>query len=729
MKRIDPQTTRRILDTAQIVEVVSDFVKLRRSGNSYMGLCPFHNERTPSFSVSPSRNYCKCFSCGKGGSPVNFVMELEKLTYQEALRYLARKYNIEIEERDLTPEEIREQGERESMLAVNDWALKYFEDTLTGTDEGRAVGRAYFIERGLTEQAMKKFRLGYCTESYDAMHKQAVSQGYTEQYLSATGLTGRTASGRLYDRFRARVIYPIFSVSGKVIGFGGRRLGNADNVAKYVNSPESIIYNKRNELYGLYQAKNSMAGKDRVFLVEGYMDVISMYMRGVENVVASSGTSLTVGQIRLIRRFTKNVTVVYDSDAAGIKASLRGIDLLLGEGLNVKVLQFPPGEDPDSFAQSHSPEELADYIKENETDFIRFKTTVLLGGGAGSDPTVRAQAISDICRSIASIPDLINRTVYITETSRTLGIDESVVALQVAKYMASNAENRKTEQQRQNAAATIEDVDKPDLRATSAAGRREQPPVDDDGRRILEPFEREIIRYVVKYGMMELNLIGADDTEIRYTLVDYLARQMEYEGMEFTSAACRKTFEAACRLAHQKWDSEYSLFRGNLEIDARKWRLEGQEQIRNREGGVENLAAAERQLEAAVEKRIAEHDRAFRLDYLAKTLSSAEDDDVRRLANELAPDRYRISRVYRRMGFGEDEIEQLDQRVARAFCEWQDATLDVELEKVNRQLVEATKANTDFVKVRELLSKKTELIGYKREFAKALGERIVVPKR
>lgn len=373
MKRIDSETVRKILDTADIVDVVSDFVNLKRRGNSYIGLCPFHNERTPSFSVSKARGYCKCFSCGKGGSAVGFIMEHEQLSYGEALRWLANKYNIEIEEEELTPEQLAAATERESMLALNDFALAHFENNLTDTADGKAIGMSYFRVRGLTDAAIKRFRLGYALDRRDALSSDALGKGYSEKLLLDTGLCGKSDRGTLYDRFRGRVIYPVFALSGKVLAFGGRTLRKEKDVAKYVNSPESIIYHKSNQLYGLYQARRAIVAADKCILVEGYMDVISMSQRGVENVVASSGTSLTDGQISLIHRFTQNVTVIYDSDPAGIKASLRGIDMLLAEGLNIKVMLLPEGEDPDSFAQSHTLEEITDYMNSNETDFLRFK--------------------------------------------------------------------------------------------------------------------------------------------------------------------------------------------------------------------------------------------------------------------------------------------------------------------------------------------------------------------
>ena len=461
MQRIDPETVRRILDTADIVEVVGDFVQLRRSGANYIGLCPFHNERTPSFSVNKARGICKCFSCGKGGSAVGFIMELEKLSYGEALRWLAKKYNIEIKERDLTLEEIAAASERESMLALNEFALDFFEHTLTETEEGRNIGLAYFRERGLSDASIKKFRLGFAPERRDALASAALAKGYSGELLKATGLCSQSERGTYYDRFRGRVIYPVFALSGKVLAFGGRTLKTSKEVAKYVNSPESVIYHKSSELFGLYQARRAIVSADKCILVEGYMDVISMSQRGVENVVASSGTSLTEGQIALIHRFTSNVTVIYDADAAGIKASIRGIDMLLAQGINIKVLLLPEGDDPDSFAQSHTLEEIQQYMAQNETDFIRFKARIMLGSANADDPVARAGIISSMAKTISVIPDQVLRSEYIKECARQLSTSEEVVALQVNKYRNEGIDReankpRTEEQPRQVADPTLQ---------------------------------------------------------------------------------------------------------------------------------------------------------------------------------------------------------------------------------------------------------------------------------
>ena len=447
---IDQATIDRILDAAQIVDVVSDFVTLRKRGVNYVGLCPFHNEKTPSFSVSPSKGVCKCFSCGKGGNAVHFIMEHEQLSYYEALKWLAKKYNIEIKERELTKEEKQSQSLRESLFLVNQFAAEYFQDVLYNNIDGQSIGMTYFRQRGFRDDIIKKFQLGYCTEAKDALARTAIQKGYKHELLLKTGLCYMKDDGKtIRDRFWGRVIFPVHNITGKVVAFGGRVLSAATkNVQmKYVNSPESEIYHKSKELYGIYFAKQSIIRQDRCFLVEGYTDVISMHQSGIENVVASSGTALTSDQIRLIHRFTNNITVLYDGDGAGIKASIRGIDMLLEEGMNIKVCLLPDGEDPDSFARKHNATEYQAYINNNEVDFIRFKTNLLMEE-AGKDPIKRAELISSIVKSISVIPDSIVRSVYIRECSQLLKMDEKVLVDATAKLIEQAVENKAKEEER-----------------------------------------------------------------------------------------------------------------------------------------------------------------------------------------------------------------------------------------------------------------------------------------
>lgn len=469
---MDQSTIDRIIDAADIVDVVSGYVTLRRAGASYKGLCPFHDDKTPSFYVSPSKGLCKCFSCGKGGNVVHFIMEEEQLSYYEALKFLAKKYGIEVEDRQLTDEERLQQNERESMFAVNEWASNYFHDTMMSTDDGRSIGLAYFRTRGFRDDIIEKFRLGFCLPSYDAMSKAAVKKGFREDFIVKTGLAFRRDDGTLRDRYRDRAIFPWFAVSGKIVAFGGRVLDARTKGVnqKYINSPESDIFHKSRELYGIFQAKKAIAKEDRVFMVEGYTDVISMHQCGIENVVANSGTALNVAQIKLLHRFTSNITLLYDGDSAGIHAALRGTDMLLAEGMHVKILLLPDGDDPDSFARKHTAEDFKAYIDANQTDFIIFKTNLLMEE-AGRDPIKRAQLISDIVKSIAVIPEEITRAVYIRETSQMLNVEERILLNETEKIRKQELERlaRERERMKETGDATNRPTSVPSDAASSSA--------------------------------------------------------------------------------------------------------------------------------------------------------------------------------------------------------------------------------------------------------------------
>lgn len=471
---IDRATVERIMDAAQIVDVVSDFVTLRRAGVNYKGLCPFHDDRTPSFVVSPAKGLCKCFACGKGGNAVHFIMEHEQLSYPDALRYLARKYHIEIQERELTDQEKLAQSERESMFVVNEWARDYFEQQLYDTVDGRAIGMAYFRSRGFRDDIIKRFQLGFSPMQKDALAREALAKGFREEYLVKTGLCIKQEHGGLKDRFWGRVIFPIHTVSGKVVGFGGRVLDQATKGVnmKYQNSPESSIYSKKKELYGLFQAKQAIVKNDLCFLVEGYTDVISMHQMGVEHVVSSSGTALTQQQIQMIHRFTENITVLYDGDAAGIKASERGIDMLLAEGMNVKVLLLPDGDDPDSFAHNRTAAEYQAYLKEHQVDFIKFKTDLLLQEAQG-DPIKLSRLVHSIVCSIAVVPDEIMRTLYTRETAAMLGMEEKVLVSAINKQMSvyrTEQKKRRQNEERREQTAPAASNSKASDEPASAAG-------------------------------------------------------------------------------------------------------------------------------------------------------------------------------------------------------------------------------------------------------------------
>lgn len=511
---IDHNTVQKILDASHIEEVVGDFVSLRRRGVNLIGLCPFHNEKTPSFTVSPAKNICHCFGCGKGGGPVNFIMEHENLSYVDALRYLAKKYGIEIVEKEETAEEIARRSSRENMFALNAFALKYFSDTLHNTEEGKSIGVGYFRERGFRDDTIKKFQLGYCPDRFEAVSVEALKEGFSRQTLIDTGLCTENQRGGLTDRFHGRVIFPVHTVSGQVVAFGGRVLKKTDNTAKYVNSPESEIYHKSSELYGLYFAKNAIQRADVCYLVEGYTDVISMHQAGVENVVASSGTSLTTGQIRLIHRFTSNIVVLYDGDAAGIKASIRGIDMLLEEGMNVEVVLLPDGEDPDSFSRSQDSTQFIDYINRHKTNFILFKTQLLLGE-AGNDPIKKAALIGDIVESISKIQDTIKQAIYIKDCARQFDIREEVLIKEVAKRQKNHAANAPQATAVQENAAVEHET------AGSAKAR---------------PYtfkeERQLLRYLLRHSndIIEINSNGE---RIPITVIDYIAGSIEADGIPF----------------------------------------------------------------------------------------------------------------------------------------------------------------------------------------------------
>ena len=489
---IDRETVDRIYAAANIVDIIGDYVTLKRKGVNYQACCPFHNEKTPSFVVSPSKGVYKCFGCGKGGNAVTFLMEHENITYPEALKMVAKRYGIEVREKELSEEEIRRNDDRESMFVLNGWAAEYFANYLHRETEGQSVGLAYFRQaRGLTDATIRKFGLGFCPAKGDRMSKDALAAGYKKEFLLSTGLSlARERDGSLYDRFRDRVIFPVHNISGRVVAFGGRTLRTDKTVAKYQNSPESEIYSKKRELYGLYFAKRAIQQQDFAIMVEGYLDVISMHQAGIENVVASSGTSLTTEQIRLLGRFTKNITVIYDGDSAGIHASLRGIDMILKEGMNVRVVLLPEPEDPDSFARSHTASEVQAYIRDHERDFLEFKANLLLQDAEG-DPIRKAVLIGDMVQSIAQIPDPIQRSVYVKECARIMDIDENILISEVARKRLTTSGDREADEF---------------LRRQAAQRQREaaQPEVEYvrkvEAGSGFEALEREIVKYLLKYG-------------------------------------------------------------------------------------------------------------------------------------------------------------------------------------------------------------------------------------
>lgn len=663
---IDRGTIDRIMDAAQIVDVVSQFVTLKRRGVNYVGLCPFHEDSSPSFYVSPSKNICKCFACGEGGTAVHFIMKHEQLSYHDALKFLAKKYNIEVEERELSNEEKEAYNERESLFILNEYARNYFTTMLHEHIEGKSVGLSYFHERGFREDIIRKFQLGYSLEQRDAFTQDALKSGYKKEYLVKTGLTIEGDKGYLADRFRGRVMFPVHTLSGKVIAFGGRILKKAENTGKYVNSPESEIYHKGNELYGIYFAKQAIAKEDRCYLVEGYTDVISMHQSGIENVVASSGTALTHGQIKLIHRFTNNVTVLYDGDAAGIKAAIRGIDLLLKEGINIKVVLLPDGEDPDSFARKQNASALNAYLRDNETDFMRFKTKLLLEE-AGNDPIKRAALISDIVNSIAVIPDNIIRTVYIKDCSTLLDIDERVLIQEVKKKRLTlfDKDAEKSEQPRQPV-NPVELIQAATQKVDSGTKKKSS----------IDKFEMAILYYIVRYG--EDVLVSEEDEQgniVPVNVIDFIKYDLERDGLWFNNPLYKQMLDDAVNNCNQPDFVSSRYFLGHPDPLVSKLAAE--------------IMGDRYELSKIHTKYFVSYDENGR----------PTDDD-----NPF------------------DERKKLDKNVPRAMVELKDAYISQQISGINERL----RQNSDPQVIAELIGQLQMLKDIKKELAKELGERIIL---
>lgn len=555
---IDHATIERIKDAANIVEVVSEFVTLRKSGSNYKGLCPFHDEKTPSFYVSPARGTCHCFGCGKGGNPVGFIMEHEQMTYPEALRWLARKYHIEIKERELSDDEKREQSERESMFIVNEWAASYFQHLMHDTADGVAIGMQYFRSRGFRDDIVSKFQLGYDDTDRRALAQEALRKGYKEDFLLKTGICYKNDRGELIDRYAGRVIFPWIGISGKVVGFGGRLLDSRTKGVnqKYVNSPDSEIYHKDRELYGIYQAKKAIAKEDRVYMVEGYTDVISMHQCGIENVVANSGTALSVHQIHILHRFTSNITLLYDGDAAGIHAALRGTDMLLSEGMNLKVLLLPDGDDPDSFARKHSADEFRKYIEEHQTDFIEFKTDLLLRGER--DPLKRSEAINSVVRSISFVTNPILRDTYLHDCSVRMGINEATLINTLNNFIRSNREatasssdnSQTTQPTTQNSKLNIQNSPSPLQQASKV--------------------EQMLVELIVRNGdtVIYNNVETEDGTTVNLNVAQYIAYNLGVDGLKFANPLNSRILDEAVNHAgdEQFCAEQFFLHHSDIEI-------------------------------------------------------------------------------------------------------------------------------------------------------------------
>lgn len=554
---IDSRTIDRIMDAANIVDVVSDFVTLRKSGMNYKGLCPFHDDRTPSFSVSPSKGIYKCFSCGKAGNAANFIMEHEQMTYPEALKWLARKYHIEVEERELTPEEKQQENERESIFIVNEWAANYFNDILLNNPDGQAIGMAYFRSRGFRDDIISKFKLGFALNKKDALVSTARKRGYRDEYLASSGLCVKRDDGSLYDRFAGRVIFPWIGVGGKVTAFGGRLLDSRTKgvAQKYVNSPDSSVYHKDHELYGIFQAKKAISKEDCVYMVEGYTDVISMHQCGIENVVANSGTALSVFQIRLLHRFTKNVVLLYDGDEAGIHAALRGTDMMLSEGMNIKVLLLPDGDDPDSFARKHTAEDFRNYVSNHQQDFMSFKTEVLLKGV--NDPIKRSEAISSIIKSISVIEDQIVRATYIKQCALDIGIAEQTLINEMNKFIRHERDEKIKRNEREKA-------------REEHAGPVEKVISVPSSNLLVAKVEKLIIQMVVRHGEeMAFHDIEAEDgTKYDLTVAEYIYYDLAEDGLRLGNELYSFMLEEAVSFIQQGKTGllDYYMKHSNVEV-------------------------------------------------------------------------------------------------------------------------------------------------------------------
>lgn len=690
-----PQSTiDRIIDAANIVDVVSDYVTLRRAGASYKGLCPFHDDKTPSFSVSPARGVCKCFSCGKGGNSVHFIMEMEQMSYVEALKHLAKKYGIPVEEEEMTDEQRQKMNERESMFAVNEWAAKYFSQTMMNNQDGRATGLAYFRSRGFRDDIIAKFRLGFCLDSPTAMSNEAKAKGYNEKYLIDTGLCVKRDNGTIYDRFRGRAMFPWVAVNGKVVAFGGRVLDARTKGVnqKYVNSPDSLIYHKANELYGIFQAKKQIAKEDMVYMVEGYTDVLAMYQCGIENVVANSGTALNEAQIHLLHRFTNNITLLYDGDEAGIHAATRSTDMLLAEGMNVKILLLPDGDDPDSFSRKHNAQEFKEYVAAHQTDFILFKTNLLLKD-AQRDPIKRAQLTEDIVRSIAVIPDEIIRSTYVHECAEILNMDEAILMRGANKNRAAILDNLKKEAQRERerqarlleqstpTAADNAPASTPDTPSQPIDIPDDIPPIEalsplDNTPAVTTPIatkqglaeqrfhglERMILTLVTRYGEQLIDGQDAEGNPTQTPLAAFVQGDLDYDGIQLRSPLYAKMLALASQQA-----------------------------------STPNFVAS-------------------------KFLMNNQDEDISREAADLISDRYQLSSG-NQMTQTEEELKVT--YLSRLLLDYKNAIIEEELRQCNADL-NRPEVKNDLNRLMDTMRRIKELSEIQRQLAKLLGDRVVV---
>jgi DNA primase len=699
---IDQATIERILDAAQIVDVVSEFVTLRRRGTSFVGLCPFHDDKTPSFYVSPAKGLCKCFACGKGGNVVHFVMEHEQMNYPEALRWLAKKYHIDIKERELTDQEKRQQNLRESLFVVNDFAREYFETTLREHADGKTFGIAYFRQRGVRDDIIKKFHLGYSTSSHVDLAQEAQRRGFQKDFLLKTGLCYAKDDGSLRDRFWGRVIFPWYNISGKVVGFGGRVLDSRTKgvAQKYVNSPESDIFSKRRELYGIYQAKSAIVKQDCVYMVEGYTDVIAMHQCGLENVVANSGTALSEQQIRLLHRFTSNIILLYDGDAAGIKASIRGIDMLLAEGMHIKVLLLPDGDDPDSYSRKHTAEEFRAYIEEHAEDFIRFKTSLLLKD-TERDPIKRAALISDMARSIGLIPDNVVRYACLRECATLLNVNEQIIQNEIKKYLTQRDDNYLMQLRKEANRVEAPVIPQEETPAKDESGDSPFPPepmperpapseaasgtpaptqetpvqptryhsyIPDESREQYLFYIKELalIKTLIRYGeRVVCNVEDEEGNDVPLTVTEYIAMDLQQDNLQFHNPLHRRILEEA--QAHL-------------------------------------------------------HDEGFTAE---RYFLFHPDPTLSKLAADLSSDRYQLSKYHAKAQKIVTDEERLSELVPHQMIDFKLAILEEEMKQTLQQLRQPEVA-ADTSRCLEIMSHYKELSELLKQLAKRAGDRVMV---
>ncbi len=725
-----PQSTiDRIIDATNIVDVVSDYVTLRRAGASYKGLCPFHDDKTPSFSVSPARGVCKCFSCGKGGNAVHFIMEMEQLTYHEAIRHLGKKYGIHVEEEKMTDEQRKSMNERESMFAINEWASKYFNETMQKHPDGRAIGLNYFRSRGFRDDIIEKFRLGFCLDTFDSMGRQAKASGYQESYLVSTGLCLKRDNGSIYDRFRGRAMFPWFAINGKIVAFGGRVLDSRTKGVnqKYVNSPDSAIFHKANELYGIYQAKKAIAKEDFVFMVEGYTDVLSMHQCGIENVVANSGTALNEAQIHMLHRFTNNIVLIYDGDEAGIHAATRSTDMLLAEGMNVKILLLPDGDDPDSFAHKHTAAEFKQYVSEHQTDFILFKSNLLLHS-AQRDPLKKAQLTEDIIKSIAIIPDEIVRSTYVHECAEILDMDESVLLRGTNRNRAALLQQVKEEIEREKKrkehllaienqkANNPQDNTTPQTAQTSPAGDNQVQNSDDD----FPPLE--VLNIPPDQNAVTQSDITASGNNNKggNTLIDttsitsksnYAEQHIigiEKQIMTLITRYGEFPFQENPRIDNTENDA-------SAETEQQEINIAEYVYYDLAHDGINFRSPLYSKMFAAIIPHIQEEGFSA-----SRILLNNPDEDISREAADLISERYQLSSGNK---MTQTEHELSSTYITRYMLDYKYAIIEEELKRCTSELTRPEIKN-DATKFKEVMQEYMQLSNIQRELAKHLGERV-----